>query len=145
MENGRIVHFATYMTGDVFAALKGHTILGRMMQADAPFSVGLPPRGGRRARPQGPGALVRLFSIRALGLTGRLAEADSADFLSGLLIGAELCDVTHAHTPFTLVANAALTERYAQAADILGLPHHRAPRDCAAAGQFAVARAAGLI
>lgn len=147
VDNGRIVHFATYMTGDVFAALRGHTILGRMMQADAPFSAEGFRRGVAAARDlKGPGALVgRLFSIRALGLTGRLAEADSADFLSGLLIGAELCDVTHAHTPFTLVANAALTERYAQAADILDLPHHRAPRDCAAAGQFAVARAAGLI
>ncbi|MCC7276080.1 MAG: 2-dehydro-3-deoxygalactonokinase, partial [Alphaproteobacteria bacterium] len=30
VEDGRIVAFRTFMTGEVFAALRGHTILGRM-------------------------------------------------------------------------------------------------------------------
>ncbi len=148
VEGGRITHFSTYMTGEVFAALKGHTILGRMMQAqpEAHSAEGFR-RGVDAARAlKGPGALLaRLFSVRTLGLTGRLGEEDSADFLSGLLIGAELTDATHGHTPFTLVANPGLTERYATAADLLGLPHTQAPAGSAPAGQFAVARAAGLI
>ncbi|WP_029003559.1 2-dehydro-3-deoxygalactonokinase [Azorhizobium doebereinerae] len=154
VDGGRIARFSTYMTGDVFAALKGHTILGRMMQSEP---TGAQPikaqsvegfrRGVLAARAlEGPGGLLaRLFSVRALGLTGRLAEADSADFLSGLLIGTELADATRGHEGFTLVANAALTERYAAAADLLGLAHASAPAGCAPAGQFAVAKAAGLI
>jgi 2-dehydro-3-deoxygalactonokinase len=34
VENGRITHFATYMTGEIFAALRRHTILGRLMSTD---------------------------------------------------------------------------------------------------------------
>lgn len=147
VEDGRMTTFSTYMTGEVFAALKGHTILGRMMGEGA-FS----PEGFRRGVAAaaglsgGAGALLgRLFSIRALGLTGRLDDADSADFLSGLLIGAELMDATRGRKPFTLVANPALTERYVIAATHLGLAHARAPDGCGPAGQFAVAQAAGLI
>ncbi len=144
--DGRIERFATYMTGDIFAALKGHTILGRMMQGDAHSEEGFR-RGVLSARDlKGGGALLsRLFAVRTLALTGRLDEADSADFLSGLLIGAELLHATSGHEPFTLVANVALTDRYATAAGLLALPHHRAPAGCGPAGQLAVARAAGLV
>lgn len=147
VEGGCIAGFSTYMTGEVFAALKGHTILGRLM-ADGPFSPDGFDRGVAAAHDLegGPGALLgRLFSLRALGLTGRLAERDQADMLSGLLIGAELLDATRSGVPFTLVANPALTERYAAAATRLGLPNARAPEGCGPAGQFAVARAAGFI
>ncbi|MEP9367727.1 2-dehydro-3-deoxygalactonokinase [Xanthobacter sp. VNH20] len=146
VEGGRVTGFATFMTGEIFAALKGHTILGRMMGQGAPSPAGF--RAGVAASRDlhGPGALLsRLFTIRALGLTGRLADADSADFLSGLLIGAELASVTDGRETFTLIANAALTQHYSTAAELLALPHDRAPPDCAAAGLSAIARAAGLL
>ncbi len=145
VEAGRITTFATYMTGEVFAALRGHTILGRMMEEGAFSAEGFGRGVDAAAALQGPGALLgRLFSLRALGLTGRLDGADSADMLSGLLIGAELRDAS-AGEPFTLVANPALAARYAEAATLLGLPHARAPEGCGPAGQHAVARAAGFI
>ena len=40
VEAGRIVGFATYMTGEAFAALKGHTILGRLMEGAEPDAAG---------------------------------------------------------------------------------------------------------
>ena len=145
VEAGRITTFATYMTGEVFAALRGHTILGRMMEEGAFSAEGFRRGVDAAAALQGPGALLgRLFSLRALGLTGRLDGADSADMLSGLLIGAELRDAS-AGEPFTLVANPALAARYAEAATFLGLPHARAPEGCGPAGQHAVAQAAGFI
>lgn len=145
VEAGRITTFATYMTGEVFAALRGHTILGRMMEEGAFSAEGFRRGVAAAAELEGPGALLgRLFSLRALGLTGRLDGADSADMLSGLLIGAELRDAS-AGEPFTLVANPALAARYADAATLLGLPHARAPEGCGPAGQHAVARAAGFI
>jgi 2-dehydro-3-deoxygalactonokinase len=32
VENGKIVHFSTHMTGEAFAVFKGHSILGRMVK-----------------------------------------------------------------------------------------------------------------
>jgi 2-dehydro-3-deoxygalactonokinase len=88
VSGGRIVGFTTHMTGEAFAALRGHTILGRMMRdgpADgAPFEAGL-------ARSAEPGGLLHhLFGVRALGLANRLEEADAPAYLSGILIGHEV-------------------------------------------------------
>ena len=88
VEGGRIVGFTTHMTGEAFAALRGHTILGRMMRDGptdgAPFEAGL-------ARSAEPGGLLHhLFGVRALGLANRLEEADAPAYLSGILIGHEV-------------------------------------------------------
>jgi 2-dehydro-3-deoxygalactonokinase len=86
--NNRIAGFATYLSGEAFAALRGHTILGRMMQDGA-----IDPAGFDRgvARSGDPGHLLHhLFGVRALGLFGKLSEAASASYLSGLLIGHEV-------------------------------------------------------
>lgn len=88
VESGRIVGFSTHMTGEAFGALRGHTILGRMMRegpADgAPFDEGV-----RRSGDPG-GLLHHIFGARALVLAGRLAETDSAAYLSGILVGHEV-------------------------------------------------------
>jgi 2-dehydro-3-deoxygalactonokinase len=85
---GRIEGFTTHLSGEAFAALRGHTILGRMMP-DAPHDAEGFRRGVDRSG-QGGGLLHHLFGVRALGLFGELAEAQSASFLSGLLIGHEV-------------------------------------------------------
>jgi 2-dehydro-3-deoxygalactonokinase len=86
--DSRIVGFTTHMTGEAFGALRGHTILGRMMRegpADgAPFDAGV-----RRSGDPG-GLLHHIFGARALVLAGRLAETDAAAYLSGILIGHEV-------------------------------------------------------
>ena len=68
VEGGRIVGFTTHMTGEAFAALRGHTILGRMMREGptdgAPFDAGV-----RRSGEPG-GLLHHIFGARSLG-TGR--------------------------------------------------------------------------
>ncbi|MNK38893.1 2-keto-3-deoxy-galactonokinase [compost metagenome] len=80
------------MTGEVYAALRGHTILGRTMadatSADmAAFERGVNVAGAPAGRA---GVLSTIFSTRALGLTGELAPQSQADYLSGLLIGHEI-------------------------------------------------------
>ena len=88
VENGRITGFDTHMTGEAFGALRGHTILGRMMRegpADGePFD-----RGVRRSDDPG-GLLHHIFGARALVLAGQLAETEAAAYLSGILIGHEV-------------------------------------------------------
>jgi 2-dehydro-3-deoxygalactonokinase len=88
VDDGRIIGFSTHMTGEAFGALRGHTILGRMMRegpADGePFDAGV-----RRSGDAG-GLLHHIFGARALVLAGRLAETDAAAYLSGILIGHEV-------------------------------------------------------
>ena len=144
---GAITGFATYMTGEVFAALKQHTILGRMMQDGGPSSAGFE-RGLKAASElQGaPGALLRqIFSVRTLGLFDELAGAEQADYLSGLLIGAEIRAASAGQDSIVVIGNEALTARYATALRSLGVEPVAAPPDCAAAGTVAIARAAGLL
>ncbi|MET5115276.1 2-dehydro-3-deoxygalactonokinase, partial [Burkholderia pseudomallei] len=74
VRGGRLEWFRTYMTGELVATLRGHTILGRTMQAsDAPdwSAVARGVRTARRKRDEG--LLAPLFSTRTLGLTGQLA------------------------------------------------------------------------
>ena len=89
-EDGRIVWFATFMTGELFAVLKEHSILGRLMAGDAHDDAAFA-RGLAYAQ-SGPGGLLkRLFSVRTLGLFDRAAgERRSPSYLSGLLIGSEI-------------------------------------------------------
>jgi 2-dehydro-3-deoxygalactonokinase len=106
VEDGRIVGFTTHMTGEAFGALRGHTILGRMMRegpADgAPFDAGV-------SRSGEPGGLLHhIFGARSLVLAGELAETDAAAYLSGILIGHEV--------------RAALAGRHGEVVHIIGAP-----------------------
>jgi 2-dehydro-3-deoxygalactonokinase len=85
---GRIVDFATAMTGELFALLRDHGVLAGMLDdrvEDGPaFRRGL-------ARGAGAGDLaVALFEVRSGVLLGALARADAAAFASGILIGADV-------------------------------------------------------
>jgi len=106
VEGGRIVGFTTHMTGEAFGALRGHTILGRMMRegpADgAPFDAGVKRSGD-------PGGLLHhIFGARSLVLAGRLAETEAAAYLSGILIGNEV--------------RAALAARHGEVVHVIGAP-----------------------
>jgi 2-dehydro-3-deoxygalactonokinase len=152
VSNGRIEGFATYMTGEVFAALRQHTILGRLMPDESgrldTFAFR---RGVEASAAEGPpGALLhRVFATRTLGLFDRLPAASLSSYLSGLLIGSEMsaaCAGEGLQRAFTIVGSApALTEHYRTAASILDLEARVAPADCAARGAFVIACAAGLI
>ncbi len=106
VEDGRIVGFTTHMTGEAFGALRGHTILGRMMREGptdgAPFDAGV-----RRAGEPG-GLLHHIFGARSQVLAGELAETDAAAYLSGILIGHEV--------------RAALAGRHGEVVHVIGAP-----------------------
>jgi 2-dehydro-3-deoxygalactonokinase len=143
---GRIVSFRTFMTGEVFGALKDHTILGRLMRGDARDCAGFA-RGVREgAALRGGAALLnRIFATRTYGLTGRLADTALADYLSGLLIGAEVAEATKdTRAAVTVIASPALAARYTDALRLLGCDSALASEDCAAAGHWRLARAADL-
>jgi 2-dehydro-3-deoxygalactonokinase len=152
VKDGRIVTFATYMTGEVFAALRDHTILSRLMPADhAAINEPAFKQGVAAGAAEGsPGALLqRIFSTRTLGLFDKLSAASLSSYLSGLLIGAEMaaaCSGKNRIGHFHIIASApTLTECYKLAASTLKLEARVAPDDCAARGALGLARAAGLI
>jgi 2-dehydro-3-deoxygalactonokinase len=135
----RIAGFSTYLSGEMFAALRGHTILGRMMR-DAPAD----PAGFDRgvARSGEPGHLLHhLFGVRTLGLFGRLGEDAAASYLSGLLIGHEVrAALSAGGGPVHLVGAAPLCALYSRAIADCGGTSVTHGEDAAARGLARIGR-----
>jgi 2-dehydro-3-deoxygalactonokinase len=146
VRNGRIESFRTFMTGEVFGALKDHTILGRLMRESAHDAEAFA-RGVREgAALDSAGALLnRVFATRTYGLMDKLADTALGDYLSGLLIGAEVAEATRQiKSAVAVIASPALAQRYTDALRLLGHDSALAPADCVAAGHWRIARGAGL-
>lgn len=117
VKSGRIERFSTFMTGEVYAVLKQHSILGRMMEAGKP-DAGAFAEGVKRSGEAG-GMLHHLFGVRTRGLMGELDPAAAASYLSGILIGHELR--AREAKPFSLLGTPELSALYQQAAASLGI------------------------
>ena len=144
---GAITWFTTFMTGELFTALKDHTILGRMMAGSAHIPAAFA-RGV--AYGKDPNSIMqRLFSTRALALFDDLNEIEAASYLSGLLIGSEIAEarlfVPDTSAPITIIGNPDLGERYKTALSICGLEGYQTPVGAAARGQWRIATAAGIL
>ncbi|WP_284947513.1 2-dehydro-3-deoxygalactonokinase [Acidisoma cladoniae] len=143
VENGRIMGFSTFMTGEAFAAFSGHTILGRMMKVDAPADPAALRQGLARSADAG-GLLRHLFGVRTLGLFGRLSEDSAASYLSGLLLGHEVRAALAAHPDMgsiLLIGDAKLCALYADAIAFCGGSARIAKADAAPLGLTAIAAA----
>ena len=152
--DGRIEHFDTFMTGEVYAALSSHTILGRTMQRGATFDAEAFDRGVAvsRSASGAAGPLSTIFSCRTLGLTGVLSGTAQSDYLSGLLIGhevvalAQLLRQTDAQLPAViLIGSDALIARYQRALDANGFAQVTLAEQATERGLWQVAVQAGLI
>lgn len=129
---GRIAGYRTYMTGEVFAALRAGTILGRMM-TDAPHDPAAFARGVARAGQ--PGHLLHhIFGVRTLGLMNELADDAGASYLSGLLIGHELRDALQAGRHVHIIGAPVLAALYAGAVAQCGGTAEILSSDAAAIG-----------
>lgn len=144
IEAGRIAEFATYLTGEAFAALRGHTILSRTMR-DSPATDAAAFAAGVARSGQSGGLLHHLFGVRALALAGRLPDAAGASFLSGVLIGHEvragLAEVP-GDVVVQLIGAPELTALYARAIEAAGGMAERLNGEAAARGQSLIGAAA---
>jgi len=154
VERGRIVHFDTFMTGEVYAALCAHTILGRTMQPSQAFDEQAFDRGLSIALSDAgsAGPLSTIFSTRTLGLTGQLAASAQPDYLSGLLIGHELGAIARLHLhnheqlpAVILIGSDSLCTRYARGLAVCGFPGVTLAEQATERGLWQVAVQAGLI
>lgn len=119
MDGGRISDFRTHMTGELFAALGGSpSFLGGTAGTDnAAFEAGV--LAGLEDGPLG----QSLFSARVGMLAGRVAQTGLQDYLSGLLIGAEIAGEAREGLAgrIALLGAPALVERYHAALTFAGL------------------------
>ena len=156
VRGGTIETFVTFMTGEVYAVLRDHSILGRMANAPAhPFAAAAFANGVRRALAQRGSAdslLHRLFGARTLTLRADLAPQDTADYLSGLLIGTEIaagCAWARAHgvaaSSVLLLGSRSLCERYDAALGVAGIAAKTGADDVAARGLWRIAKASDLV
>jgi 2-dehydro-3-deoxygalactonokinase len=150
VENGQIVWFTTFMTGELFALLCKHSILGRLMEAsdddEDAFQKGL--AGALRAFNNGCGLLSLLFSVRSLGLFGELPARGLKSYLSGLLIGMEVIEATRqikGKNVFRLVGDSYLSRLYAKALDSLGWSSKTDPENPTAVGLALIAQKSKLV
>ncbi|MBS0319711.1 MAG: 2-dehydro-3-deoxygalactonokinase [Proteobacteria bacterium] len=151
VEQGAIAEFCTFMTGEMYAVMLAHSILGRLAtdgagDADAAFARGV-------ARGVGAGTITHdLFSARTLALTGELAGDDVREYLSGMMIGREVRSgriwaqgAGHDASEVTIVGADDLARRYALAFAAAGVRATRAAAGTAARGLLRIAQAAGMV
>tara|TARA_R110000787_G_scaffold37652_1_gene95459 strand:+ start:13561 stop:14427 length:867 start_codon:yes stop_codon:yes gene_type:complete len=116
MREGAIAAFVTAMTGEMFALLKAHALIGQDMTG--PVTPGDAFRAGVREAKRGD-MLASLFAIRPAGLLGLRDRADAASFASGLLIGSD-CAAHAAGGTVHLLADPTLGALYGCAITELG-------------------------
>jgi 2-dehydro-3-deoxygalactonokinase len=115
VQGGQVTGFRTFMTGEVYGLFAQHSILARTLEAEAPLEKAAFLQGVGRAG-QHESLLHSAFGVRALALFGRLSPAQSASYLSGLLIGEELAQQKLPSTgDVVVIGSLALTARYALA------------------------------
>lgn len=146
VSSGKVCAFTTYMTGELFAVLREHSILGRFAStADPSVDNAAFARGVLAAKGSVKGMAPLLFTARSLVLTDRLAAGASLEYLSGLLIGEELrCGLMDGTPPAVLIGDAALCQRYNTALHIFGIRGVSIIDHSAQTGLWSIACRAGL-
>jgi 2-dehydro-3-deoxygalactonokinase len=123
VKNQRITDFSTWMTGELYALLRQHSILARTLPPgdsadhnDTAFEQGV------AYALRGDGLLHTAFSTRTLSLFKRMATDALTSYLSGLVIGEEIkCQQLNSGDSVVVVGAEALTKKYTQALLQLGV------------------------
>ena len=140
--NGRVMQFQTFMTGEVYALMSQHSILGKTLDLSGAFDEATFLQGVDQSQQAG-SVLHHMFAVRTLGLFERLSAAQLPSYLSGLLIGEELRQhgVKVDTDPVILIGSDTLTQRYSLALQHLGIPCQSHGSQATWAGLFALASA----
>jgi 2-dehydro-3-deoxygalactonokinase len=120
IKSGKITDFRTYLTGELFELLRNHSTLSKATDSSSKLVASADFLEGLNA--QSSDLTHDLFSIRANWLQGKTEDA-SREYLSGLLIGAEIksakswCKASEAR----IVASDSLAEIYIFALSHFGI------------------------
>ncbi|WP_420606610.1 2-dehydro-3-deoxygalactonokinase [Novosphingopyxis sp.] len=117
--DGKILSFATALTGELFALLRDHGILAGML--NGPIADGPAFRKGVNRGARSCDLSVALFEVRAAVLLGEMKPEDAAAFASGVLIGSDVgARDDLAAAPVHLLGSGPLAELYESAIAICG-------------------------
>ncbi|AFO86703.1 2-dehydro-3-deoxygalactonokinase [Phaeobacter inhibens] len=126
LDQGRVISFSTFMTGEMFALLQGQSVLKHCVSAegwdDTAFTQAITETLAAPA-----GIAAQLFRLRADALlSGQRPETGRAR-LSGLLIGAELAATENywSHKSVTILGTDTLARCYETALSALGCTPQR--------------------
>jgi 2-dehydro-3-deoxygalactonokinase len=157
VREGLVTGFTTYLSGEVFALLRDHSLLGQPAReaglatpTDA-WDRTVFSRGIETVRDGGAiGIAPSLFSTRSLFLRGDLTAAQTLDHLSGLIIGEEIRSAVAALagaacSPLVLLGDPSLCERYRVALACFGIDDVRVLNETGPFGLWRTAMAAGLV
>jgi 2-dehydro-3-deoxygalactonokinase len=142
VDQRRITGFRTFMTGELYALLRQHSILARTL----PAGDGEPDddaflRGLAHARASA-SLLHAAFSVRTLALFERMPPAAMPSYLSGLVIGDELRaqGLERGAGAVVVIGAPALVARYRMALESLGIEVTSAGAQASWRGLHAIAR-----
>jgi 2-dehydro-3-deoxygalactonokinase len=147
IEDGRITNFATYITGETFAVMKAHSILGRLMANDTDDEEAFL-KGVDRAFADPAGLLHNLFSTRSLALYNELQPESLSSYLSGLIIGAEVAhavSMRDSTNHYAVLASPGIGAKYITAMKAANLRVTLGDPLAIVKGERLVAQAAGII
>lgn len=151
-----VVDFLTSMTGEIYGLLTRHSILARLAHQPETPDLGAFDRGIQTSLKAGTeGAiLATLFTARTLPLTGRMPAEQVNDYISGLMIGAEIASCVDGwlsagsdtrSTQVLLCGEAELCRRYQRALQQLNIDASVVAGDVVAHGLWRIALSAGLL
>jgi 2-dehydro-3-deoxygalactonokinase len=124
IQNGQLIKFQTFMTGELFEVMSQHSILKDSVQVNGlnhfshedanAFKLGL-----QQAKVLN--ILNGLFTVRTNQLFEKLDKKRNSYYLSGLLIGAEIGYILNGNLPLLLCSGGNLYEYYRLAIEEYGL------------------------
>ncbi|WP_110692671.1 2-dehydro-3-deoxygalactonokinase [Salinicola halophyticus] len=123
LDAGRMVEFTTVMTGELYHAVRFHTLPGEPARDEAPFDEAAFRLGVSRAGCPG-GVMHALFEARSRHLYAGLEAGQVGSFLSGVLIGEEVHAMRQARPGLEvvrLIGAESLRESYTIALEAAGL------------------------
>ncbi|WP_046862242.1 2-dehydro-3-deoxygalactonokinase [Microvirga massiliensis] len=123
MSGGRIERFASYMTGEMYALLREHSMIGRPATEPGDpsgFAMGLAAAERNRGEDRAArvGLLNLLFGARAAVVAGKMEPARLGPYLSGLLTGDEVNGALSQFAGYdsvTIIADQARADLYVSA------------------------------
>ncbi len=140
VRQGRIEHFATWMTGEFYALLRQHSILSRTLPAqDGELDIAAFDQGVDHAL-QAASLMGSAFSARTLSLFERLSAAALPSYLSGLVIGEELRAQAPQASSVVVMGAPALTQRYDRALAHCGIATQHIGAQATWQGLWAIAQ-----
>lgn len=145
----RVTDFTTSMSGELFGLLSTSSILSRLAEPTPSFHSEAFDWGLSVGAAAPAAVASSIFSARTWALDGRLRAEEVNDYLSGMLIGAEvahqLTTIAESSTPVIVCGTTDLTKRYTRALHRQGRETINANPRAAATGLFRIAEQSGLV